>query len=668
MVNTSLFSGLSGLRAHSRYIDVIGNNLANVSTPGYWSSRTTFSDILSFTISPGSRPTGNFGGSNPMQIGLGVGVASIDMSTQQGTFQDTSRALDVALQGKGFFTLTNGSQSFFSRAGSFGVDADRNLIDLRTGLQVVNSSGGSISVPVTDTLPPQATSTVTFQGNLPGEVKGPLAEIFQSKSPLKVGTTASVTGAPTAGTTYDMSSYVDNGASLQIYVNGKGAQAVNFSASDFAGGAAAATATEIATVVQNALSSDLIVSGNNGTGAVTIDTQKIGKDATLRITEGPAPSAGILGVLNISESLVRGTETALTTATAGTTDLNSLTGRISSYVVGDGILVRGNLPDNSKVETTFRYGAGNDGTTVQDLVNFVNAAFNSALASGATATVDANGNLNLTANSVGPADMSLYLGDPDTGNTGSSIYPSITLSQDGTGPDTHTTTIDVFDSLGIPHPVTLSFVRDAADSALWSMQASMPSTEGTINSGTISNIRFNSDGSLTTGNASTLNFTFNNTGGIAQDVGVDLGTSSGFDGLVMTGNKASAAATDQDGFGAGELLSVAFTTKGELTGQYSNGQTQVLDTLRITLFPNESGLLRQGSTLFVEAPNSDNPVSTTAGLSGAGEVRPGALENSNVDIAGEFVKLIEAQRGFQASSRVITTTDEILAELINIVR
>ena len=122
MVQTSLFSGLSGLRAHSRFIDVIGNNLANVNTPGYWSSRTTFSDILSFTIAPGSGPNGNFGGQNPLQVGLGVGVASIDMLTQQGTFQDTSRSLDVALQGKGFFTLTNGSQSFFTRAGAFGVE------------------------------------------------------------------------------------------------------------------------------------------------------------------------------------------------------------------------------------------------------------------------------------------------------------------------------------------------------------------------------------------------------------------------------------------------------------------------------------------------------------------------------------------------------------------
>lgn len=669
MVLTSLFSGLSGLRAHSRFIDVIGNNLANVNTPGFWSSRTTFSDILSFTISPGSGPNGNFGGNNPMQIGLGVGVASIDLATQQGTFQDTARSLDVALQGKGFFTLTDGTQTFYTRAGAFGVDASRNLVDLRTGFQVINSSGSSIDVPVTDTLPPQGTSSVTFKGNLPAEVGGPLAEIFQSSAALKSGTAATLSGSPSSGTTYDMTGYVDNGASIQVFVNGKGAQAVTFKTSDFSA-VTAATPTEIATVIQNKLSSDVTVTGNNGTGALTINTIKIGQAATLQFNEGPSPSAGILNVLNISETLVRGTETALTTASAATTDLSNLTGRIKPYINGDGILIRGNLPDNSQVNTIFRYGPtpANDGTTVQSLLTFINTAFNSGSTSGATASLDASGNLMLTANSVGPADMSLYIGDPDSGNTGSSIYPTMVLSQDGSGPDTHTTTIDVFDSLGVTHPVTMTFTRDANDPAVWSLVATMKASEGTITNGTINNIRFNPDGSLTTGNATTLNFTFANNGGVGQSVAVNIGTASKFDGLVMTGNKASAAATDQDGYGAGELLTVAFTQKGELIGRYSNGQSNVLDTLRITLFPNEGGLLRQGNTLFVEAPNSDNPVSTTAGVSGAGLVRPGSLENSNVDLAGEFVRLIEAQRGFQANSRVITTTDEILAELINIVR
>ena len=113
---------------------------------------------------------------------------------------------------------------------------------------------------------------------------------------------------------------------------------------------------------------------------------------------------------------------------------------------------------------------------------------------------------------------------------------------------------------------------------------------------------------------------------------------------------------------------MSFTPTGDLVGSYSNGLTNTLDTLRISVFPNQSGLLRAGNTMFVEAPNTDDPISTTAGVGGAGIVRAGSLENSNVDIATEFVKLIEAQRGFQANSRVITTTDEILAELINIVR
>ena len=79
MVNTSLFTGLSGLRAHQRYLDVIGNNLANVSTPGFWGSRATFSDILSFTLRAGSGPNGTFGGQDPAQIGLGATLSSIDL-------------------------------------------------------------------------------------------------------------------------------------------------------------------------------------------------------------------------------------------------------------------------------------------------------------------------------------------------------------------------------------------------------------------------------------------------------------------------------------------------------------------------------------------------------------------------------------------------------------
>jgi flagellar hook protein FlgE len=150
----------------------------------------------------------------------------------------------------------------------------------------------------------------------------------------------------------------------------------------------------------------------------------------------------------------------------------------------------------------------------------------------------------------------------------------------------------------------------------------------------------------------------------------DLGGGT-FDVTVMriNGTKLSTIASDgSDGYAAGTLLSVGFSNAGELVGNYSNGKNQTLDTLRISMFSNEGGLVRSGDTLFTESPNSDDAIFTTANSAGAGSVRAGQLENSNVDIAREFVNLIEAQRGFQANSRVITTTDEILSELMNIVR
>lgn len=669
MVSSSLSSGLSGLKAHSRYIDVIGNNLANVSTPGFWGSRTTFSDILSFTLTPGSGPQGNLGGKNPVQIGLGVGVGSIDLMTQQGTFQDTARSMDVALQGSGFFTLTNGQQNFYTRVGSFNVDGGGQLVDTRTGYQVVSTSGSPITVPITDTLPPSATTEITLKGNLPAEVGGPLAEIFQSEEPLKSGTPATLSSTPPTPT-FDMSPYMNNGASISVMVNGKGAQSVTFTSAStgWASPANAITQAQLVSYLSTRLSGDLNITAGAGS-SIDVETIAIGEDATVQFNEGADPdSAGILTALGFSEDLQTGTETALTSATAATTSLNALTGLVRPYANGERLRIQGNQPDNSPINSIFTYGAGNDGTTVQDLLDFVNTRFNSTASTGATASIDGSGNLVLTANSVGPAEMSLSIEDAGASTNGSIIFPNMLLNQDGSGPDTHTTSIDVFDSVGSSHPVTLTFTRDLVDPQQWSITASMDPSEGTITDDFVDRIRFNSDGSLETGTGDLFQFVFNNTGGAGQSVTLDIGTASAHDGLVMTGNRASAAATDQDGYAAGELLDIAFNSEGELAGQYTNGQTQILDQLRIAIFSNPMGLLRQGNTLFVEAPNSDNPVLTTAGTSGAGVVRAGALENSNVDIASEFVKLIEAQRGFQASSRVITTTDEILAELINIVR
>ncbi len=107
---------------------------------------------------------------------------------------------------------------------------------------------------------------------------------------------------------------------------------------------------------------------------------------------------------------------------------------------------------------------------------------------------------------------------------------------------------------------------------------------------------------------------------------------------------------------------------GVISGHYSNGQ--ILDLYQITLanFNNPEGLTREGGNLFGKTIESGNAYTNAPGESGLGQINPNSLEQSNVDLAGEFVKMIIAQRGYQANSRVITTTDEILQELMNIKR
>ena len=664
MVSTALYTGLSGLRVHQTYIDVIGNNLANVSTPGFRGARATFSDILSFTVRAGSGPNGTFGGQNPLQIGTGAFMSSVDTDLNQGTLQDTGRTLDVALQGRGFFTLTNGSQTFYSRVGSFGIDADRTLVDLRTGLKVVNSTGGDITVPTSDTLPAQQTNEIDFQGNLPAEVGGPLEEIVESNTALQSGTAASklATAGGAAAPQFDLTGLL--GQTLLVSVDGGAQQSLTVpNQPPFDAGPV--DATVVADWLNGGLAgfagiNGAIATGDNAAGTITFNTVRLGTGATIKF-DNASSSNNILNALGLNSALSSGTQ-----ATAvGATRLDQLTARNTPYSSGDAITVSGTNPNGTAFSDTFIFGtgAGTNGETIDDLLTFINGITN-----GATASLTADGNIRLTADNKEEADLSLFIGDV-SGNTGTVSWPSFELAQDGTGPDTAVTSIDVIDPRGRTHPVTLTFTRSTTDNSVWDLQATMDNNNGTITQGAIGQIRFNDDGSFNVigGGSNTLSFQWD---GITaqQNVTINLGTSGQFDGVAMLGAATTVAAVDQDGFGAGTLLNVGFNDNGELVGFYTNGQNQTLDTLRISMFGNEGGLVRQGDTLFVGSPNSDDAIATTANAAGAGTVRSGQLENSNVDIAREFVNLIEAQRGFQANSRVITTTDEILAELMNIVR
>ncbi len=178
----SLLTGVSGLKANQETLDIVGNNLANANTPAFKSQRARFADLFYQTLAPATPATAVVGGTNPEQLGFGTKVASIDSNFAQGVLDPTSRDLDAGIQGQGFFALSDGVRTFFSRAGSFSVDNQGTLVDPSTGFNVVRfgnigeptaTSQGfqktgdmRIKVPLGTGTPGTPTTAINFRGNL----------------------------------------------------------------------------------------------------------------------------------------------------------------------------------------------------------------------------------------------------------------------------------------------------------------------------------------------------------------------------------------------------------------------------------------------------------------------------------------------------------------------
>ena len=174
----SMFSAISGLRAHQTKMDVTGNNIANVNTVGFKGSQTVFQDTLSQVIRAGGTPAADRGGTNPAQVGLGVKVAATTTNWTQGATQNTGRSTDFMIEGDGFFVTRAGTESLYTRAGSFDFDGEGKLVAPNGAILqgwmadangVVNTNGpaGDLSVPYGQIVSPQQTTAGSVEGNLP---------------------------------------------------------------------------------------------------------------------------------------------------------------------------------------------------------------------------------------------------------------------------------------------------------------------------------------------------------------------------------------------------------------------------------------------------------------------------------------------------------------------
>ena len=177
----SLFSGISGLRAHQQMMDVTGNNIANVNTAGFKSSQAVFQDTLNQMLKAPAAPQGTVqGGTNPAQVGLGVQLAGISTNFTQGSAQTTGRSTDLMISGDGFFTVKTGQETLYTRAGSFSFDADGGLVNNdgarvqgwiadKDGVIASNSTPTDMALPISTLLSPSQTTAVSFAGNLPSD-------------------------------------------------------------------------------------------------------------------------------------------------------------------------------------------------------------------------------------------------------------------------------------------------------------------------------------------------------------------------------------------------------------------------------------------------------------------------------------------------------------------
>ncbi|MCB9840371.1 MAG: flagellar hook-basal body complex protein [Phycisphaeraceae bacterium] len=172
----AMFTGLSGLNANARSLDVIGNNIANVNTTAFKSSRLMFQNVFSKTVGIGAPPSSELGGSNPFQIGLGVTIAGTQRDTSGGTVTTTGNATDLAIEGQGYFVVQRGTSQMYTRAGAFQRDASNALTTIAGDrlqgfgvddeFNIVPGTVGDIVVPVGGLTLTQQTRNVAFSGNL----------------------------------------------------------------------------------------------------------------------------------------------------------------------------------------------------------------------------------------------------------------------------------------------------------------------------------------------------------------------------------------------------------------------------------------------------------------------------------------------------------------------
>jgi len=703
----SLFSGVSGLQSHQVAMDVESNNIANVNTVGFKYSRANFSDLLAQTKAIATAPQGALGGKNPVQVGLGSTVSSMTRIFSQGSVQNSDKNTDVAIQGDGFYIVSpdGGNTYKYTRAGDFKFDAGGNFVD-NNGFVVQGWLRDSVTgkvdstAPITDinippglTTPASATQEVVLKSNLNS---GPKVESFSPA--YEVSSLATGVAPATPAAAVDANGNAIASGNIGVMFNEVG-EAFSLQKDQGVWGSFQSATSTAAAQVSAANNLGLQLTMDDGS-VVTINSVSTGNQDQNGNQYAAAINAqtSITGVSAAYDTVTN--QMTLTNTNGSTSASHNI--RIAANDTGSGFLAT----EGSTTAYRYQYDPASSNatpntdktfTTMSDLRYAMERHARDANGDGAE--IDDN-NISISVNDQGKFEITNPGGGVDdydmnlkitaivetgiTSNTRftrnmealNSVLPAASggkaFSQSFNAA-THSSSIDVFDSLGSKHTLRMEFRKTALDTSTgstWDMKVSVPApatidTTAPFDEKTGS-IRFNNDGSLATYNPPNISFSGNNGSAPDQQVTLSFGTANAFDGMTSFDSLSSTSGISQDGYTGGDLVGIRIDQSGTLVGSFSNGRSFGLAQVGMAKFTNNEGLSTEGGNIFIQTANSGDPIIGTAATAGRGFIQAAALEASNVDLSRALTQLIIIQRGFQANGKTITTSDQLLQTLIGL--
>jgi flagellar hook protein FlgE len=685
----SLYAGVSGLRNHQIMMDVLGNNISNTNTIGFKSGRVSFSEAFAQTLRGGKRPYLNFGGTNPMQVGLGISLSTIDTMIGQGNIETTGQVTDLAIQGDSFFIVSDGTTRRYTRAGNFSFDAVGTLVMPGSGVRVqgyLADDEGVIQAgsPLTDIKLPfgkrigtKPTSLIELAGNLNASTL-PVGNILKTDEIFAVEEgTSDILGLLASGSANSkLSGIVPNVTEITV-LYGATTKSYKYVSMDSAiGNGAFHSLNDLIAEINNDFNVLGLTVSLDGSGALTFSggdnlditsnnpqLQEAMKSANGNLTAGDTTSDTFSHVATGADLL---------------TNLRNEDGQSLELAVGDEITISGFKGGEAISPNIYSVTAT---STYEQFAIQVKNAFEITNSNGVEIDPE-DGSLVITADGGTLYELSavdIRADDtPGAGGTDRAFFNEIYDSTPGHYSELQTardarqsaSTI-VYDSQGNTYDLTIIFTKDVTSPNRWQWEVEVGNA--VVSGGHQGYAEFNGDGSLREfeflDGSTSLQFIPGDGSSEIMTVDLDVGILGSFDGLTqLAGPENSVQIISQDGHGMGTLDRIIIDEAGRISGVFSNGVVQVFAGIAMANFYNPSGLERLQGNLFSASGNSGDPIISSPGEAPNSKIISGALEQSNVDLAEQFTNMIVAQRGFQANARIITTSDDLLQEVTNLKR